>query len=76
MATRLGTTISPLPQGQLAVYIMQCNDEPLAAKGNRVAYAVQGNDKPLATMGDWATTFDNCEGSKELTIKLIASIAV
>jgi hypothetical protein len=53
----LGTTMSPLPQRQSAVY------------------AVQGNNYPLTTIGDWATTYDNCEGAKALTIKLIVPIA-
>jgi hypothetical protein len=35
---------------------------------------MQGNAKPLTTIGDWATTFDNREGAKVLTIKLIALI--
>jgi hypothetical protein len=76
MATELGATMSPLQQGQMAPYIVQCDNEPLAPKGNRVAYAVQGNDKPLATMGDWAMTFDNCEGAKAPTVRLIASITI
>jgi hypothetical protein len=42
----------------------------------RAAYAVQDNDKPLATIGDWATTFDDREGTKALTIKSIALIAI
>jgi hypothetical protein len=56
------------------MYIMQDDDEPLATKDLRDAYAVQGKDKPLATMGDWATTFNDREGAKVLTIKLIARI--
>ncbi len=40
MATGLGTTMSPSSQGQLAAYIMQDDDEPLATKGLRAAYAV------------------------------------
>jgi hypothetical protein len=58
MATGLGATMSLSPQGQLAVY------------------AVQGNDEPLTTIGDWATTFDDCEGAKALTIKSIALIVI
>ncbi len=58
MATGLGATMSLLPQGQLAVY------------------AVQGNDEPLTTTGDWAMTYDNCEGAKEITIKSIVPIAI
>ncbi len=49
----LGTTMSPLPQGQLAAYTVQCNNEP------------------LTTIGDWDTTFNDHEGAKALTIKLI-----
>jgi hypothetical protein len=60
----LGKTMSPLPQGQLAMYVMQDNNEPLATKGLRTAYAMQGNNKHLTTIGDWATTFDDCEGAK------------
>ncbi len=55
---------------------MQDDNEPLATKGLRTAHAVQGNDKPLTTIGDWATTFDNCEGAKALTIKSIAPIVI
>jgi hypothetical protein len=40
----LGTIMSPLPQGQLATYVMQEDNEPLTTKGLRTAYAVQGND--------------------------------
>jgi hypothetical protein len=76
MVTGLGTTMSPLPQGQLAVYIVQCDNEPLTANGNRVAYAVQGNDKPFATMDDWAMTFDDREGAKAPTVRLIATITI
>jgi hypothetical protein len=36
----LGTTMSPLPKGQLAAYVMQDDDEPLTTKGLRTAYAV------------------------------------
>jgi hypothetical protein len=64
------------PQEQLAMYVMQGNNDPLATKGNRVAYVVQGNDKPLATMGDWATTFDDRDGVKAPAVKLIAPIAI
>jgi hypothetical protein len=39
-------------------------------------YAVQGNNKPLTTIGDWATTFDDHEGTNALMIKLIALIAI
>ncbi len=74
MATGLGTTMSPLPQGQLAAYVMQDDDEPLAIKGLRAAYAVQGNDEPLATKSNWAMTFDNCKGATAPAIKLIESI--
>jgi hypothetical protein len=74
MATGLGPTMSPLPQWQLAAYVMQDNDEPLATKSLRDAYAVQGNNEPLPTMGDWATTFNDREGAKALTIKLIMLI--
>jgi hypothetical protein len=42
----------------------------------RAAYAVQGNDEPLTTIGDWATTFDNCEGAKALTIESIVPIVI
>jgi hypothetical protein len=76
MATGLGTTMSPLPQGQLAAYIMHCDDEPLAAKGNKVTYAVQGSNEPLTTLGDWATSFDDREGAKAPTVRLIAPIAI
>ena len=55
---------------------MQDDDEPLTTKGLRTAYAVQGNEEPLTTIGDWATTYDNCEGAKALTIKSIALIAI
>ncbi len=72
----LSTTMSPLPQGQLAAYVMQDDDEPLTTKGLRTAYAVQGNDEPLTTIGDWARTYDDCEGAKALTIKLIVPIAI
>ncbi len=58
MATGLGAMMSLSPQGQLAVY------------------AVQGNDNTLTTIGDWATTFDNREGTKALTIKLISPIMI
>jgi hypothetical protein len=68
--------MSRLPQGQLAVYVVQDDDEPLNTKGLRAAYTVQGNDEPLATMGDWATTFDNREGAKVPMVKLIAPIAI
>jgi hypothetical protein len=37
---------------------------------------MQGNDKPFTTVGDWATTFDNCEGAKVLMIKSIAPIVI
>jgi hypothetical protein len=37
---------------------------------------VQGNNKPLTTVGDWARTFDYCKGTKVLTIKSIAPIAI
>jgi hypothetical protein len=30
----LGTTMSPLPQGQLAAYVMQDDDEPLATRAS------------------------------------------
>ena len=40
MVTGLGTTMSPLSQGQLAAYVMQDDDEPLTTKGLRTAYAV------------------------------------
>jgi hypothetical protein len=76
MVTGLGTAISPLPQGQLAVYIVQDDDEPLSTKGLRAAYAVQGKNKPLTTIGDWAMTFDDPEGAKAPTVKLIAPIAI
>jgi hypothetical protein len=42
----------------------------------RAAYPVQGNKEPLTTIGDWATTFDDSEGAKTLTIKLITLIAI
>ncbi len=42
----------------------------------RAAHAVQGNDEPLTTIGDWATTFGDCEGAKVLTIKSIAPIVI
>jgi hypothetical protein len=48
----LGMTMSPLPQGQLAAYIMKDNNEPLATKGIRAAYNARGNNKPLATIHD------------------------
>jgi hypothetical protein len=76
MATGLGAMISLSPQRQLAAYIIQDNDEPLATKGLRATYAVQGNNKPLATIGDWATTFDDHEGAKTSTVKLITPIAI
>ncbi len=72
MATRLGATMSLSPQGQLATYIVQDDNEPLATKGLRAIYAMQGKDKPLATIGDWATAFDDHEGAKAPTVKLIA----
>ncbi len=37
---------------------------------------MQGNDEPLTTIGDWATTFNDCEVAKVLTIKLIMLIAI
>ena len=40
----------------------------------RAAYAVQGNTKPLTTIDEWATTFDNCEGTKAPMVRLIAPI--
>ncbi len=39
-------------------------------------YAVQGNDKPLNIIGDRATTFNDREAAKALTIKLIVPIAI
>jgi hypothetical protein len=79
----LGTTMSPLPQGQLAVYVMQDNNKPLTTRasdrvrcGIRAAYAMQGNNELLTTIGDWATTFNNYEGIKALTIKLIMPIVI
>jgi hypothetical protein len=72
----LGMTMSPLPQGQLAAYVMQEDNEPLATKDLRTAYVVQGNDKPFTTIGDWATTFNDCEGAKVLTIKSITPIVI
>jgi hypothetical protein len=49
MATGLGMTTSPLPQGQLD------DNEPLATNSLRIrtANAVQGNNKPFATKSDW-----------------------
>ncbi len=76
MATRLGATMSLLPQGQLARYVTQDNNGPLATTGLRAAYTVQGNNEPLTTIGDWATTFDDCEGAKVLMIKSIAPIVI
>jgi hypothetical protein len=76
MVTELGTTTSPLPQGQLATYVMQDNNESLATKGLRTMYAMQGNDKPLPTKSNWATTFKHCEGTKALSIKLITPIVI
>ncbi len=70
----LGTTMSPLPQGQLAVYIMHDNNQPIATKGLRTVYAMQGNNEPLITIGDWAMTFNDCEGTKALMIELVAPI--
>ncbi len=72
----LGTTMSPLPQGQLATYVMQDDDEPLTTKGLRTVYVVQGNDEPLTTMGDWAMTIDDREGAKAPTVRLIIPIAI
>jgi hypothetical protein len=72
----LGMTMSSLPQVQLAACVMQDDNEPLATKGLMTAYTVQGNDKPLTTIGDWATTFDDSEGAKVLTIKLIMLIVI
>ncbi len=72
----LGTTMSPLPQGQLAAYVMQDDNEPLTTKGLRTAYAVQGNDEPLTTIGGWARTYNNCEGAKALPIELILPIVI
>ncbi len=76
MATGLGTTMSPSLQGQLATYVMQDDNEPLATTGLRATYPVQGNNEPLTTIDDWASTFDDCEGAKALTIKSIALIAI
>jgi hypothetical protein len=53
---------------------MQDNNKPLITKALKAKYAMQGNDKPLATMGGWATTFDNHEGAKALTVKLIVPV--
>jgi hypothetical protein len=39
-------------------------------------HIVQGNNEPLATIGNWATTFDNCEDVKVSAVKLIAPIAI
>jgi hypothetical protein len=55
---------------------VQDKDEPLATKGLRAAYAMQGNNEPLTTIGDWAKTFDDCEGNKAPTVKLISPIAI
>ncbi len=76
MATGLGTTISPLPQEQLAMYRVQGKDEPLATKGNRVAYIVQGNDEPLATKSGWATTYADGEDAKGPALNLIAPMVI
>jgi hypothetical protein len=76
MATGLGVMMSLLPQGQLAMYVMQDDDEPLATKGLRTAYTVQGNDKPLTTKSDWATTFNDHEGAKAPTVKLIVPVMI
>jgi hypothetical protein len=48
----------------------------LSPQGQLAAYAVQGNDEPLTTIGDWATTFDDSEGAKAITIKSIVPIAI
>jgi hypothetical protein len=76
MATGLGTTMSPLPQGPLATYIVQGDDDPLATKGNRVAYVVQGNDKPLPTNTNWAVTYNDCKEAKAPAVKLIVPIVI
>ncbi len=75
-ATGPGATMSLLPQGQLAIFFVQDNDGPLATNGLRAVNTVQGNNKPLTTIGDWAMTFDNCEGAKALRIKLIIPITI
>jgi hypothetical protein len=42
MATGLGATMSPLPQGQLAAYIMQDDNKPLVTRASdRVCHARQ-----------------------------------
>jgi hypothetical protein len=48
----------------------------LLPEGQLAMYAMQGNDNPLAIMGDWATTFNNCEGTNALAIKSIVPIAI
>jgi hypothetical protein len=48
----------------------------LLPQGQLAVHAVQGNYKPLTTMGDWATTFNDHEGTKPLAINLIEPIAI
>jgi hypothetical protein len=55
---------------------MQEGNETLATKGLRTAYTMQGNDKPLATKSDWTMTFDDREGAKAPTVKLIVPITI
>ncbi len=47
MATGLGTTMSSLPQGQLAAYVMQDANEPLATKGLRPHTPYKATMSPL-----------------------------
>jgi hypothetical protein len=48
----------------------------LSLQGQLAVYAVQDNNEPLTTIGDWAMTFDDREGAKALTIKLIVPITI
>jgi hypothetical protein len=71
-----------------AKFVKEGNDEPLATRAwqrilckvtisrNRATYTVQGNAKPLTAIGDWATTFNDPEGTIALTIKSIALIVI
>jgi hypothetical protein len=67
------------------VYAVQGNNEPFAKNGDWAGC----EDEPLATRAigpvrrakqrtksNWATTFNDCEGAKALTIKLIAPIVI
>jgi hypothetical protein len=79
----LGTTMSPLPQGQLDAYVMRDDDEPLTTRASdclrhaRQRQAALGPRMPCkatTSPSPQYMTFNNCEGTKALTIKLIKPI--